>query len=361
MIIQSSHLTLGSQHQFRQIESEQEQLRYWNGDLSQPGNAVSSAVPSTSPKADRITLAVSREEFRLSQSSQISKSALVEEEELEEDLRDGWKLTLLRRLVERLTGTKIKLMKVKPATTEAAEALQIEQPAATAQSNTEQLQGWGLEYHYRHSYRENEQTDFSATGQVQTADGREIDINITLNMSRSFISQESIDILSGDALKAPLVVNFSGTAAQLEQTDLEFDLDLDGNPDQLQFVSSGSGFLALDKNSDGKINNGSELFGPTSGDGFAELAAYDEDSNNWIDENDTIFDQLRIWERTAQGDLQLFALAQRNVGAIYLDRIDTPFTLTDQQNQQLGQIQSTGLYLQENGLPASIQQLDLVV
>ncbi len=38
-----------------------------------------------------------------------------------------------------------------------------------------------------------------------------------------------------------------------------------------------------------KINDGSELFGTSSGDGFKDLATYDEDENGWIDENDSIF------------------------------------------------------------------------
>jgi hypothetical protein len=47
---------------------------------------------------------------------------------------------------------------------------------------------------------------------------------------------------------------------------------------------------------DGRVNDGRELFGPRTGDGFAELAAYDDDGNNWIDENDGIHDNLSIVE-----------------------------------------------------------------
>ena len=41
---------------------------------------------------------------------------------------------------------------------------------------------------------------------------------------------------------------------------------------------------ALDINEDGKINDGKELFGTASGNGFGDLAAYDQDNNGWIDE-----------------------------------------------------------------------------
>ena len=44
-------------------------------------------------------------------------------------------------------------------------------------------------------------------------------------------------------------------------------------------METGNAFLSLDKNSDGIINDGSELFGAASGNGFADLAKYDEDGN----------------------------------------------------------------------------------
>ncbi len=36
----------------------------------------------------------------------------------------------------------------------------------------------------------------------------------------------------------------------------------------IAFATGNSGFLAFDKNADGMINDGSELFGPESGNGF---------------------------------------------------------------------------------------------
>ena len=60
-------------------------------------------------------------------------------------------------------------------------------------------------------------------------------------------------------------------------------------------------FLALDLNGDGRINNGSELFGALSGNGFADLAQYDSDANGWIDENDEIFQRLKVWSGADDG------------------------------------------------------------
>ena len=69
-------------------------------------------------------------------------------------------------------------------------------------------------------------------------------------------------------------------------TNFSFDLDSDGVKEDIPMIRPGSGFLALDLNKDGIINNGNELFGPHTGDGFVELSSYDKDTNNWIDEND---------------------------------------------------------------------------
>jgi hypothetical protein len=62
-------------------------------------------------------------------------------------------------------------------------------------------------------------------------------------------------------------------------------------------VSPRSGLLVIDKNLDGKVNDGSELFGPSTGDGFEKLARYDEDRNGWIDEgaqHASLLDTLRV-------------------------------------------------------------------
>jgi hypothetical protein len=109
------------------------------------------------------------------------------------------------------------------------------------------------------------------------------------------------------------------------------------------------------------VNNGSELFGPNTGNGFSELAKYDEDGNNFIDEADSVYDKLRLWTRDANGNEQLVGLGQKGVGAIYLGHLNTPFEIKDNQQQTLGDIVSSSIYLNENGTTGFIQQLDLRV
>jgi hypothetical protein len=134
-----------------------------------------------------------------------------------------------------------------------------------------------------------------------------------------------------------------------------FDLDLDGQSDTFSFVGEGSGFLALDKNKDKKVNNGSELFGPKSGNGFNELRAYDTDKNNWIDENDAVFNDLLIWTKDEAGEEKLFTIKEKNVGAIYLGAIETEFDL----NEAL--LKESSIYLKEDGDVGTVSEIDLVV
>jgi hypothetical protein len=159
----------------------------------------------------------------------------------------------------------------------------------------------------------------------------------------------------------PLVINFDGAAAQLSDTKFSFALDNDGTLDQLSFLKPGSGFLAFDQNQDGIINNGSELFGPSIGNGFKELSQYDQDQNGWIDENDSIYEKLRIWTKDQDGKDTLFALGQKGIGAIYLGNINTEFSLKNASNQALGELRSTGIFLREDGTAGTVQQVDLVV
>ena len=139
-------------------------------------------------------------------------------------------------------------------------------------------------------------------------------------------------------------------------------MDSDGKAEELSSLTGGSGFLALDLNNDGVINDGSELFGTKSGDGFKDLAAYDKDGNGWIDENDEVFKHLKVWTKNADGSDRLIAIADAGVGAIYLGNASTEFSVnTLDTNRTQGIVRSTGIFLKESGEVGTIQHVDLVV
>lgn len=209
---------------------------------------------------------------------------------------------------------------------------------------------------------ETEHTAFSANGIVRTADGREINFGVTVEMSRAFAARFDKITQEDYIVTDPLVINLDTNVASVTEQKFLFDIDSDGREEQISFAGRGSGFLALDKNKDGKINDGSELFGTRSGDGFKDLASYDEDGNGWIDENDSIWKDLKVWTKDENGRDYLMDLREANVGAIYLGSAQTEFSLNRMaDNQTDGIIRRTGVYLKETGEAGTIQHVDLTL
>lgn len=157
------------------------------------------------------------------------------------------------------------------------------------------------------------------------------------------------------------MINFDGNGAQLSSARFAFDIDNDGKSENVPLLAGGSGYLALDSNGDGKINSGAELVGAGSGDGFADLAAHDADGNGWIDESDAVYDRLRVWTPDGHGGAALSSLKEKGVGAISAGHVATPFELRTADNQSLGGVRSSGVYLTEEGHVGSVQQIDLSV
>lgn len=220
-------------------------------------------------------------------------------------------------------------------------------------------------------YAEIEHTAFESQGMVKTADGREISFGVTVEMTRAFCERYESLVQEQQICTDPLVINLDGNTAGLTDMKFMFDINSDGKEEEVSFLEKGSGFLALDRNGDGVINNGSELFGTKSGDGFADLAAYDEDGNGWIDEADSIFKDLRIWMKDEDGKDVLIGLSAADVGAIYLDSANTEFSLKKVDYKSLdaggldvstnGVIRRTGVYLKESGGVGTVQHVDLAL
>lgn len=368
MKIADSSIAMAASHSYSEVQYTHERLEFrrgnapaqvqeWQGEGAAQGRPLAAHVQSLTASASSLTLSAQ------AQSMQVVEGEL-DEEKLHQalDVKSQFKVSIIKMLLEHMTGKQMKVLQ--PGDLEAktdGEAVEGAHPPAHAAEGQPPSAGFALRYEYHEYYREAESTQFTAEGVARTEDGREINFNVELNMSREFVQEQHLQITAGDALKDPLVLNFNGNAAELTERNFTFDLDVDGTEDQIAFVGAGSGFLALDKNNDGEINDGSELFGPTTGNGFEELAKYDKDANNWIDENDAVYDKLRIWSQDSAGNLQLEALGAKNVGAIYLGHVATPFEMNNADNEQLGQLRSSGVFLEEEGGVGTIQQVDLVV
>ena len=199
-----------------------------------------------------------------------------------------------------------------------------------------------------YEYSESQELAYSAVGTAVTADGRHLNFNYGFAMSESF--KEEFKSVEENFVRYidPLVINLNDNPTKVSDQPFYFDLDGDGEKDNLHQLETGSGFLALDRNEDGEINDGKELFGATTGDGFKELEIFDEDCNGWIDENDSIFEKLRVWTMNEKGDMELYTLKQSDVGAIYLGRVRTDFVQHDDEHKAKAAMRETGIFLHES-------------
>jgi hypothetical protein len=114
-----------------------------------------------------------------------------------------------------------------------------------------------------------------------------------------------------------------------------FDLAATGKARQTAWTRAGStnAFLVLDRNGNGVIDSGLELFGnvtqqPSSSEpnGFLALAVYDNNGDGVIDINDAIWSQLRLWQDTNHDGIsqpgELHTLESLGVASISLQYKD---------------------------------------
>lgn len=343
MTIAGSSVHLSGQSDLVVRDEVKESLRMWVGDRRPDFESRRGESRQGRMQGDTVSLSVAGRHALSGTRGDDAQAGIRSKEELLQEM--------LTRMIESLTGKKVHIRLFSMQELEAAQAVAMPDRA-----------GFGIEYDRHEVHYEAEKTTFQADGLIKTQDGRELAVSLDLSMSRQFMREQDVSLRYGDALlKDPLVLNFDGKATELTTTRYSFDIDSDGQLDRIAFVAPGSGFLALDRDGDGTIDDGGELFGAGSGQGFAELARYDEDGNRWIDANDPIYRSLLIWSKDAEGHDHLAGLAALGVGALYLDHVETPFSLKDDGNALLGRVRESGMYLRENASAGVIQQIDLDV
>jgi hypothetical protein len=150
----------------------------------------------------------------------------------------------------------------------------------------------------------------------------------------------------GTTCNSPVLVDVAGNGFKLtdSQRGVNFDLDGDGISERLSWIAdqSDDAFLALDRNANGVIDNGSELFGnfspqprPTNGqtrNGFLALAEYDKTANGGnqdgsLTSSDAVFLTLRLWQdRNHNGESELDEL--RTLPEVGLTELDLNYEMS---------------------------------
>lgn len=367
MKIDSATYALNSSHLATRRDEVQESLRMWIG-KRRPDFEADAAARSGNVSLSAAARAAFAESLRPPASvppppqspAPLATADSAPVADVDDAVANDPFLRLIISMVEMLTGRQIRVFSVQDMQAASAAPAVADPHAAAQPAASAGPAGFGIEYDYHAVHEEYEQTRFSAQGVVRTADGREISFELDLSMTRSYREETTVRVRAGDAIrKDPLVLNFDGAAAQLSDRRFAFDLDGDGATENIALLTGGSGYLAFDRNDNGRIDSGSELFGPATGSGFGELATLDDDDNGWIDENDDAFARLAVWTPDADGEGTLDSLAGRKVGAIALGSVASPFRLRGAGNSDLGAIAASGLFLGEDGRVGSVQEIDL--
>lgn len=376
MKVEASLMSLRAQHRSERAHVVSERLQ-WQVGASRPDAAMpaaAAALPRPVPMAINPT---GKAEEPLSSAENTEASGVVSG-------NLSPRLLALRDMLERLTGEVIRLYgeEAREAASQGAQGegeLRVREEAGPPSASGLAAGGPSWSYERHELYHEAESSDFAAQGVILTADGRQVSFELSLSMQRSF-TEVSSTVLRGGAVQQqdPLVINFDGMAAQLQDQRFSFDLNADGQVEQVALLSGDRGYLALDRNGNGRVDDGRELFGPITGEGFAELAQWDDDGNGWIDEADAVFKRLQVWMPQAGGvaateadgesaatvapaSATMRSLSTLGVGALYLGAVSTPFELKGADQQSLGTVRSSSVYLSEAGGAGTVQQIDLTV
>ncbi|OGB32562.1 MAG: hypothetical protein A3F78_11155 [Burkholderiales bacterium RIFCSPLOWO2_12_FULL_61_40] len=128
----------------------------------------------------------------------------------------------------------------------------------------------------------------------------------------------------------PIILDLNGDGVKTlgVGSGVKFDLFADGDSVKTGWVSSGDGLLVLDRNHDGQINDGAELFGSSTklasgdkaADGYMALRELDSNQDGMISDEDAVFDELRVWVDSnsdgVSGDGEIKTLASLGITKI---------------------------------------------
>ncbi len=183
----------------------------------------------------------------------------------------------------------------------------------------------------------------NAPGNQGSDDTKDSDISLSgwwcyggcevLAMSSQVITVSAGDVQDQwDVGLTPLVIDLNQNGIQTlayDSSEARFDLLGNGQTIHSGWLSSEDGFLAIDNNGNGNIDNLNELFGGfNQGDGFAKLADFDSNGDGVVDANDVRFSELTIWQDANNNKLtddgELRSLSDAGVVSLKVDYVELP-------------------------------------
>ncbi len=249
------------------------------------------------------------------------------EDEIMPEGRDGLRLMILRAVLKEVFGL-------------AGEMPKVDENRETA-SHTSRMR-FSMKQAFSFSIQAELNNDQGEVRRVRI----EVNLSFSMNLEVSLQQQE-------EEMTDPLVIQLGDVPLELAEERYRFDLDLDGLLDDLPTLANGAAYLVLDRNGNGRIDDGRELFGPQQGNGFVELAALDDNADGRIDAADSRFNELRLW----QPGKPLLSLGDAGIDALSLQR-----AVVDRRLHQAGRLM--GLIREQSelvGVAGRLLEVDLRV
>jgi len=156
-------------------------------------------------------------------------------------------------------------------------------------------------------------------GRQATVQQQTFSFNVQLEFN---FTSETVTVEQSD----PITLDLDGDGIDLTsfQNGARFDITGQGRVVNTAFVTGGDAFLATDRNGNGVIDDGAELFGDQRGaaNGFEELRRFDTNGDGLIDRNDLNFNELLLFQDNGNGvteEGELRNLAEEGIESLSLD------------------------------------------
>lgn len=350
MKVQDSSIAMSAQYERIRQESVSETLRVRVG-------RPAMGAPATANRGDRVTISDAARAAALTPQQPAAGQSKAVCGTAEDDSHLDPQMRRLKRFIELLTGVKIHTIDLSAIAQKRAGAGD-GQGSGSSSPATPTEPEWSVEYDAEYHYSDAQHMSFEAAGTITAADGETIKFALNLTMQQQESRHSRVSVRMGNAKKVdPIVINLTSEAARLSEELFEFDLDADGRTETIPLLQHGSGYLVLDANQNGAADDGAELFGPASGNGFADLAAYDSDGNGWLDEGDAAWTKLFVW---SGGENALIPMPEANIGAIYLRSVDTQFEMKNNTDRSVAELARMGMYVRNDKTVGTVQQIDFL-
>jgi hypothetical protein len=181
---------------------------------------------------------------------------------------------------------------------------------------------------------------FPTADESYTGGGSSCGLDVPLICQDGYDNDCDLDVDENDEgciCMSPIVIDTAGDGFDLTSgtRGVLFDITARGRPFRLAWIQGDDAWLALDRNGNGTIDNGAELFGnftpqpPSSApNGFIALAEFDKpasggNADEVIDKADAVFSLLRLWRDTNRDGVsqhrELYRLPALDVVRIHLD------------------------------------------